>query len=81
MGALVAIHYFHCSDGVDLVLDRAGRDTRDPHDLGRQAWFVAQDLMREVPDYTEWSDWSVYIYDEVGQIVIVPFPEAGRQAA
>src|SRR3954462_7497849 len=29
----MAVHYFHCTDGVDLVLDRTGRNVRCADDL------------------------------------------------
>lgn len=70
----MAIHYFHCTDGIDLVLDRSGRETRDFGDVRPQALSVADELMREVPDYAEWERWSVCVYDETGQVEVVPFP-------
>lgn len=29
--------------------------------------------MRAVPSYREWQDWAVHVYDERGEIEIVPF--------
>ena len=72
----MAIHYYHCTDGVDLVLDRAGRETRHLGELRPQAACVAGELMREVPDYADWDKWSVHVYDETGEIEIIPFTEA-----
>lgn len=74
----MAIHYYHCSDGIDLILDRAGRETRDFGDLRPQAMSVADSVMREVPGYADWERWSVYVYDEAGQVEIVPFTEAAK---
>lgn len=72
----MAIHYFHCTDGVDLVLDRAGRDTVGASALGPEAASVADDLMRELPGYEDWERWAVHIYDASGEVEIVPFTEA-----
>ena len=74
----MAIHYYHCTDGIDLILDRAGRETRDFGELRPQAISVADRLMREVPGYADWERWSVYVYDEKGQVEIVPFTEAAQ---
>lgn len=77
----MAIHYFHCTDGVDLVLDRSGRDTAGGGALLPQAASVADALMRELPGYEDWERWAVHVYDATGEVEIVPFSEARRRAA
>ena len=70
----MALHYFHCTDGADLIVDRHGRETAGPGDLRRRAGSVAAEVMAAVPAYDEWENWSVHVYDERGQVAIVPFP-------
>lgn len=72
----MAVHYFHCTDGVDLILDRCGREASAPRDLRRRAQMVAGDIMRSVPDYRDWDGWAVHVYDERGAVDIVPFLDA-----
>lgn len=74
----MAIHYYHCTDGIDLILDRSGRETRDFGELRPQAMSVAGSLMRELPDYADWERWSVYVYDATGEVDVVPFTDAAR---
>lgn len=77
----MAIHYFHCTDGVDLIVDRCGRDARAHHDVLARARNVADEIMRSVPAYREWENWSVHVYDERGELEIVPFQEAAYRMA
>jgi hypothetical protein len=77
----MAIHYFHCTDGTDLILDRSGREALAHQDVLARARSVAREVMQAVPNYDEWENWSVHVYDERGQLEIVPFREAGRLAA
>ncbi len=69
----MAIHYFHCTDGVDLIIDRRGRDAREAGGVRDRARAVADEIMRAVPSYHEWEDWAVHVYDERGEIEIVSF--------
>lgn len=73
------VHYFHCTDGVYLIVDRRGRETAAYPDVRRHARFVATEIMRAVPAYDEWSDWAVHVYDERGQVDIIPFTERVRR--
>jgi hypothetical protein len=77
------VHYFHCSDGVDLVLDRTGRNTRSKRDLHFRACQVAEDIMAAIPPGLDWSNWVVSVHDRRGALVkVVPFPTAAvRKAA
>jgi hypothetical protein len=77
----MGIHYFHCTDGADLVVDQQGQAARDLDDVYGRAAMVAQSLMGRLPDYGDWWGWNIHIYDEVGEIDIVPFPVPLRRAA
>ena len=66
--------YFHCSDGVDLVLDREGVEI-EASDVLRWAVRAAERLIRALPSYDGWSAWTVSVHDERGSLVeTLPFP-------
>jgi len=66
--------YFHCSDGVDLVLDREGIEI-DASDVLLSPLRAAERLIRALPSYDDWSAWTVSVHDEQGSLVkTVPFP-------
>jgi hypothetical protein len=69
----MAVHYFHCTDGVDLIVDRDGREASSPQELARLARGAAERVMRAVPSYDAWENWSVYVYGARGQVAIIPF--------
>ncbi len=77
----MAVHYFHCTDGIDMVIDNKGREIRDPKDLSSHARSVAAGLMQALPAYNDWKNWNVYVYDEVGAVEIFDFPVDRRAAA
>ena len=77
----MAIHYFHCTDGVDLILDRRGRETEAFGDALITAREVAAEIMDAVPSYRDWDNWVVHIYDEAGPLEVVPFAGHARTAA
>lgn len=77
----MTIHYFHCTDGVDLILDRQGRETSAYRDMQARARIVAGEIMGAVPSYTEWGNWAVHVYDAHGQVEIIPFEEPALQKA
>ena len=77
----MAIHYFHCTDGFDLILDREGRETKAVQDTITTARDVAGEIMRAVPAYREWDNWAVHIYDAAGPLDVVPFADPVRKAA
>jgi hypothetical protein len=77
----MAIHYFHCTDGFDLILDREGRETGAVQETISTAREVAGEIMRAVPSYREWDNWAVHIYDEAGPLEVVPFAGPARAAA
>lgn len=79
----MAVQYFHCTDGVDLVLDRTGRDIRSKRERSLWASRVAERIMAAIPPGVDWSAWVVSIQDRRGALVeVVPFPGAAlREAA
>ena len=77
MEKVVAQYSFHCTDGFDLILDRKGiKAGSDEQALG-YALLVAERLMLDLPDYENWTSWSVCVYDHQQRMVgIVPFDRA-----
>ena len=64
--------YCHCSDGIDLVLDREGIESSD---VLLSALRTAARLIRALPSYDDWSAWTVCVHDERGSLVeTLPFP-------
>ena len=79
----MAVHFFHCTDGFDFVLDRVGQNTRSRQDVHLTACLVANRMMASVEPDMDWSNWVVSVQDRKGQMVdVIPFPvEARREAA
>ena len=78
----MAVHYFHCTDGIDFVLDRVGQNTRSQEDLHLRACLVANRMMRSVAADFDWSGWVVSVQDRRGAMVeVVPFPAEERRKA
>lgn len=77
----MGVHFFHCTDGVDLVIDETGREASTSDEMASHARAVATGLMRAVPGYNEWWNWSVHVYDEFGAVDIFEFPRDRRRAA
>ncbi len=74
----VAKHYFHCTDGHSLFVDRRGRVARSRRQIEGVATLVAADLMRQAPPSVDWGGWVVSVQNRKGYMVeVVPFP-AGR---
>ncbi|MDQ4135161.1 MAG: hypothetical protein M3158_03160 [Pseudomonadota bacterium] len=68
-------YYFHCTDGYDLILDRAGRRMRSRRNAEIVAYTVAGRVMRAARDGVDWSRWLVTVQDDTGSLVaVVPFP-------
>lgn len=74
----MAIHYFHCTDGTDLIVDRSGSDARGVREVRQRARDAADEIMRAVPGYHEWQDWAVHVYDARGEVEIMPFLREDR---
>ena len=69
----MARHYFHLTNGEDLVVDREGARTRSKADVWLGARKVSNALMANAPDYRGWSDWLVCVHDGAGrQVTVVP---------
>lgn len=69
------VHYFHCTNGTDLILDRRGRRTRTKEEVEPTAFLVAGQLMKSAPGAANWSEWLVSVQDRKGSmVVVVPFP-------
>ena len=77
----MAVHFFHCTNGIDLVVDAEGQETSGSDEMSAHARSVAARLMRAVPGYDEWWNWSVHVYDELGAVEIFDFPTDRRRAA
>ena len=77
----MAVHYFHCTNGLDMVIDKQGQETSGCDEMSAHARAVAAGIMRAVPGYDEWWNWSVHVYDEVGAVEIFDFPKDRRRAA
>jgi hypothetical protein len=78
----MTVHYYHCTDGVDLVLDRVGHRTRSAGELHSRACRVAEELMNAIPPEIDWAHWIVSVHDKQGTLIeAVPFPVASRRAA
>ena len=72
----MARYFLHCTDGADLVLDRAGTEIADEEDVRRVAFGSALRLMRSLPGYRDWTSWVVAVHDEHGyQADTVGFPD------
>jgi len=77
MGEFMAVHYFHCTDGKDLIVDRTGWRTRSKREVEPVAFRVASELMRSASGPVDWSDWLVSVQDSNGSMVaVVSFPDA-----
>jgi hypothetical protein len=74
----MAKYFFHCTDGIDLALDRDGIECTDD-DIFAEAQAASRRMMRALPASFDWSDWMVCVYDDKGrQVAAEPFP--ARQA-
>jgi hypothetical protein len=69
----MARHYFHLTNGDDLIVDREGASTRSRADVWLRARKLSDALMDGLPDYSAWSDWLVCVHDARGhQVTIMP---------
>ena len=69
-------HYFHCTDGRDLVLDTRGVALRGSATALQVACarHAADVLQAATPGLEDWSGWQVCVVDEAGfQVAVVPF--------
>jgi hypothetical protein len=78
----MSVHHFHCTDGIDLVLDRTGRSVGSPEDLFGNACLAAESIMDALPPDLDWSGWVVSVQDGGGrQVAVVPFPLRAQRLA
>ncbi|MEH3146623.1 MAG: hypothetical protein PGN34_15020 [Methylobacterium frigidaeris] len=76
----MARHRFHCTNGLECVFDRRGREVAPGEPILRQARHVAERLMRR-PGAEDWSAWSVTVHDLDGrQVLVLPFRAARTPA-
>lgn len=70
----MARYRFHCTNGLECVLDAVGDDIRAPERLLRRAEQVAQNVMRSLEAREDWSQWHVSVHDLSGRRVLMqPF--------
>jgi hypothetical protein len=62
-------HYFHCTDGVDFVLDRHGCEVDNESEVQRLAARAVTRLMQRLPAYRDWTSWLVSVHDEGGFLI------------
>jgi hypothetical protein len=80
----MAKHYFHLTNGEDLVVDREGARTRSRADIWLRARKVSEALMASAPGYRAWANWLVCVHDAAGrQVTVIPVmgPEGVPEAA
>lgn len=66
-------HFIHCSDGVDLVIDRVPHRFRRIGEAVEAARRRARELIAAIPGHRDWDDWSAYVYDDAGEVARVSF--------
>ncbi|MGW5960367.1 DUF6894 family protein [Methylorubrum thiocyanatum] len=70
----MARYRFHATNGYECVFDAQGKDIRVPERLVRRADEVAQEVMSNLADREDWSEWHVTVHDLSGRRVLVkPF--------
>jgi hypothetical protein len=80
----MAKHYFHLTNGEDLVVDEVGSRTRSKADMWLRARKVSDALMASIPACRRWSDWLVCVHDAAGrQVTVIPVlgPAGAREPA
>jgi len=69
----MARHYFHLTNGEDLIVDREGARTRSRADVWLRARKVSDALIANTPGHQAWSDWIVCVHDAAGrQVSVIP---------
>ncbi|ACL60061.1 DUF6894 family protein [Methylobacterium nodulans] len=73
----MATYRFHCTNGLECLLDAEGQRVRPGESIRRRAAQVAEGVRRRFGG--DWSDWSVTVHDLEGrQVLLLPF---GAEAA
>ena len=79
IGGTVAVHFYHCTDGKNLILDRTGRRTRSENEIDLLACPVAGEMMQSTDAEFDWSGWLVSVQDVTGSMVtVIPFSTQER---
>ena len=75
----MAKHFFHCTNGVDLVTDARGQNANE-YNVDLIALEIADRMVRALPASFDWSAWVVSVHDADGrQVAVVPFPAHRRR--
>ena len=70
-------YHYHCTDGVDLIIDRRGRTAVNDQQALQEAVLVAERVIRELPEYDQWGSWLVCVHDDEHRMIgTVPFDRA-----
>ena len=71
----MARYRFHCTNGLECVLDTVGREIRLPERLPQKAREVADGIMARLGGTgADWGEWQVTVHDLRGQRLLVqPF--------
>src|SRR3712207_224178 len=72
----MAVHFFHCTDGVSFFADQQGLSVTREDEIFPVAMRTAEQVMQRLPSLSDWSGWLVCVHDEVGQMVeVFDFPK------
>ena len=75
----MARHFFHCTNGIDLVTDGRGQHA-DSYSIDLIAQEIVERMVRALPASFDWSAWVVAVHDAEGhQVAVVPFPARARR--
>ncbi|MFE1600905.1 DUF6894 family protein [Methylobacterium sp. ID0610] len=76
----MATYRFHCTNGLECLLDAEGQEVRSGDSLRLRAARVAEGVRTRFGG--DWSDWSVTVHDLEGrQVLLLPFGSAGSGLA
>ncbi|HEY7383856.1 MAG TPA: hypothetical protein VH743_09325 [Beijerinckiaceae bacterium] len=76
----MAKHFFHCTNGIDLVPDGRGQHA-DFYNIDLIAQEIAERMIHALPASFDWSAWIVAVHDADGhQVAVVPFAAHVRRA-
>ena len=71
----MAVHFFHCTDGVSFFADQQGLSVTREDEIFPAAMRTAEQVMQHLPSISDWSGWLVCVHDELGQMVeVFDFP-------
>jgi hypothetical protein len=79
----MARYRFHCTNGLECILDTVGTEIRASDRIQSRARQVASDVMSVTAGRADWSDWRVTVHDLEGRRVLLQFfvPCAERHPA